>query len=97
MLLFGFLHWTDAQANPASQSYPDNYVPPNLATIKKVIDVTFTHNLPNPFDLREEDDYTWSYFTTGMVHHSTFKNMSHEYESFMRTLKSIRWIWFGSK
>ena len=69
MLLFGFLHWTDAQANPASQSYPDNYVPPNLATIKKVIDVTFTHNLPNPFDLREEDDYTWSYFATGMFCH----------------------------
>ena len=66
LIIFGFLHWTDAQS---SQSYPDPFIPDNLGNIKKVIDVTFTHNLPNSFDLREEDDYSWSYFTTGMVHH----------------------------
>lgn len=68
LLLFGFLHWTEAQNNPQTQSYPDSFKPSNLGTINKVIDVTFTHNLPSgSFDLREEDDYTWGYFDTGMV------------------------------
>ena len=66
LLLFGFLHLIDAQQNSAQQSYPGNFVPENLGQINKVIDVTFTHNLPNPFVLREEDEYTWSYFTTGL-------------------------------
>ena len=66
LLLFGFLHLIDAQGDPDSQSYPGSFVPENLGEINKVIDVTFTHNLPNNFDLREEDDYTWSYFTTGL-------------------------------
>lgn len=62
ILLFGFLNRINAQ-NPEPQSYPDNFIPPNIEVINKVIDVTFTHNLPNSFDLREEDDYTWSYFS----------------------------------
>ena len=68
LLLFGFLHLIDAQQNSAQQSYPANWIPPNLGLINKVIDVTFTHNLPNlpNFVLREEDEYTWSYFTTGL-------------------------------
>ena len=66
-LLFGFLHWTAAQNNPETQSYPDSFIPNNLGTINKVIDVTFTHNLPSGnLVLREEADYTWDYFTTGM-------------------------------
>ena len=68
LLLFGFLHWTDAQQESEPQSYPDNFIPGNLGNIKKVIDVTFTHNLPSgSFELREEADYAWNYFTTGMV------------------------------
>ena len=64
-LILGFLNLVNAQ--DSSQSYPDNYVPPNLGEIKKIIDVSFTHNLPNSFNMREEDDYSWEYFDQGMV------------------------------
>ena len=62
LLLFGFLDLINAQ------DYPDNFIPGNLSVINKLIDVTFTHNLPNNFDLREEADYSWSYFDSGRAH-----------------------------
>jgi len=62
LLLFGFLDLINAQDPAERQSYPDNFIPDNLSPINKLIDVTFTHNLPNNFDLREEADYSWSYF-----------------------------------
>ena len=68
LLLFGFLQKTDAQEDLEPQSYPESFIPA-LGNIQKVIDVTFTHNLPSSFDLREEDDYTWPYFTAGMFCH----------------------------
>ena len=64
-LIFGFLNLVNAQ--DASQSYPDNVIPENLGQINKIIDVTFTHNLPSSFNMREEDDYNWDYFDQGMV------------------------------
>ena len=64
-LIFGFLNLVNAQ--DASQSYPDNVIPDNLGQISKIIDVTFTHNLPSSFNMREEDDYNWDYFDQGMV------------------------------
>ena len=68
LLLFGFLDLINAQDPAERQSYPDNFIPDNLSPINKLIDVTFTHNLPNNFDLREEADYSWSYFDSGRAH-----------------------------
>ena len=79
LLLFVFLQKTDAQEDlepqssskvefSTTQSFPESFIPA-LGNIQKVIDVTFTHNLPSSFDLREEDDYTWPYFTAGMFCH----------------------------
>ena len=76
LLLFGFLYWAEAQEDPEPQSYPDSFKPENLGEISKVIDVTFTHNFPNgSLVLKEEDDYTWDYFITGMVYLSILKHI----------------------